>query len=144
MAAASAVVTVPLPRAMTTRTGVWFGSWNGVASRAADKLGLLAGSWSVLFSLMTLASDGRSKVASMVAATQAETMAQRNRTANRPVAAKNVCIMAKSPQCRHRSRAPGLAAGGAPGYWPSGDRAATKVDDPIDSGRLSGRVPCRL
>ncbi len=100
MAAASAVVTVPLPRAMTTRTGVWFGSWNGVASRAADRLGLLAGSWSVLFSLMTLASDGRSRVARTVAATQAATTAQRNRTANRPVAVKNLCIMARSPRCR--------------------------------------------
>ena len=100
MAAASAVVTVPLPRAMTTRTGVWSGSWNGAASRAADRAGLPAGSWSVLFSLMTLASDGRSRVARTAAATQAATMAQRNRTANRPAAAKNMCIMAKSPRCR--------------------------------------------
>jgi len=33
MAAMSAGLTVPLLRAMTTRTGVWFGSWNGAASR---------------------------------------------------------------------------------------------------------------
>src|SRR5262249_36627781 len=90
-------VTVPLSRAMTTRTGVWFGSWNGAASRAADRLGLLAGSWSTLFSLMTLPSDGRSRLARTAAATQTATTAQRNRTANRPVAAKNLC-MTRSPQ----------------------------------------------
>src|SRR5689334_23284024 len=90
MAVMSAGLTVPLSRAMTTRTGVWFGSWNGAASRAAARLGLLVGSRSVLFSLMTLASDGRSRLARMVAATQAATTGQRNRTANRPVAAKNI------------------------------------------------------
>src|SRR5690242_14238646 len=93
MAVMSAGVTVPLPRAMTTRTGVWSGLRNGAASRAADRLGLLAGSRSVLFSLTTLASDGRSTTARTVAATQAATTAQRNWTANRPVAAKNLCIM---------------------------------------------------
>src|SRR5690348_17604196 len=98
MAVMSAGLTVPLSRAMTTRTGVWFGSWNGAASRAAARLGLLVGSRSVLFSLMTLASDGRSRLARMVAATQAATTGQRNRTANRPVAAKNMCIMARSPR----------------------------------------------
>ena len=30
------------------------------------------------------------------------------------------------------------------GYWPSGDRRATKVGDPIDFGRLFSRVPRRL
>src|SRR6185437_754166 len=97
-AVTSALVTVPPPRAMTTSTGVWFGSWNGAASRAAARLGLLAGSWSVLFSLTTLPSDGRSRLARMAAATQAATRAQRNRTANRPVAAKNMCVMARSPR----------------------------------------------
>src|SRR5258708_19164317 len=97
MAVMSALVTVPPPRAMTTRTGVWFGSWNGVASRAADRLGLLAGRWSVLFSLMTVASEGRSRMARTVAAAEAATTAQRNRTANRRVAAKKLG-MARSPQ----------------------------------------------
>src|SRR5689334_9042739 len=93
MAVMSAVVTVPLPRATTTSTGVWSVPRNGAASRAADRLGLLAGSRSVLLSLVTLASDGRSRAARTVAATQTATMTQRNRTANRPVAAKNLCIM---------------------------------------------------
>ena len=47
--------------------------------------------------LATLVSDGKNKLARTAAATQATTMAQRKRTANRPVAAKNPC-MAKSPQ----------------------------------------------
>src|SRR5215469_9571336 len=96
MAVLSAAVTVPLSRATTTKTGVWFRPWNGVASWAACRLGLLAGSRSVLFCWATLASDGRNRLARTVAVTQAATMAQRNRTANRPVAAKNLC-MAKSP-----------------------------------------------
>ena len=96
MAVMSTAVTGPLPRAITTETGVWFGPWNGVASRAACRLGLLAGSRSVLFCLATLASDGKNRLARTVAATQAATTAQRNRTTNRPVAAKNLC-MAESP-----------------------------------------------
>src|SRR5215469_17058707 len=114
----SAVVTVPLPRAMTTRTGVWFGFWNGAASRAAYRLGLLAGSASVLLSLLTLASDGRNKVARTAATTQAATTAQRNRTANRPVAAKKLCIMAESPRCRLLITSTRLAARGVADYWP--------------------------
>src|SRR5262252_7892504 len=82
---------------MTTETGVWFGPWNGTASRAACRLGLPAGSELVLLCLATLASDGKNKLARTAAATQAATMAQRKRTANRPVAAKKLC-MAKSPR----------------------------------------------
>src|SRR6516162_72749 len=77
---------------MTTETGVWFGPWNGTASRAASRLGLPAGRELVLLCLATLASDGKNKLARTAAATQAATMAQRKRTANRPVAAKNLCM----------------------------------------------------
>jgi hypothetical protein len=76
---------------MTTGTGVWFTPWNGAASLAACKLGLLAGNMPVLFCLATLASAGKNTLAKTAAATQAATTAQRNRTANLPVAAKNLC-----------------------------------------------------
>jgi len=90
MAVTSAVVTVPLLRAMTTGTGVSFRPWNGAASRAACRLGLLAGRRLLLFCWATLVSDGKNRLAATAAATQATTTAQRKRTANRPVAAKNL------------------------------------------------------
>ena len=46
----------------------------------------------VLLCLATLVSDGKNRLARTVVATQATTMAQRKRTANRPVAAKNLCM----------------------------------------------------
>ena len=55
--AAAAAVTGPLPRATTTKTGLWLGPWNGVASWAACRLGLPTGSISVLFCWATLVSD---------------------------------------------------------------------------------------
>src|SRR5262249_62229377 len=90
MAAVSAVVSVPLPRAMTTGTGVWFTPWNGVASRAACRLGLPAGRELALSCLATLASDRRNRLASTVAVRQVTTTAQRKRTADPPVAAENL------------------------------------------------------
>src|SRR5690349_5916022 len=104
MAAVSAAVSGPAPRAMTTGTGVWFTPWNGAASRAARRLGLLAGRELVLFCLATLSSDGRNRLVSTAAATQATTMTQRKRTANRPVAAKKV-------DTRNSSLAGGTSAG---------------------------------
>src|SRR6516162_7394928 len=101
MAAVSAVVSVPLLRAMTTGTGVWFTPWNGVASRAACRLGLLAGRELVLLCLATLVSEGKNRLARTAAATQATTIAHRKRTANRPVAAKNLCMV----------KLPGLSGG---------------------------------
>lgn len=102
----SAAVIGPRSRAMTTRTGVSFTPWNGVASRAAWRLGLPAGRELALFCLATLASEGRNKVARTAATTQAATIGQRKRTANRPVAAKNLC-MGISP----------CGCGGAGGRW---------------------------
>src|SRR5450755_3035521 len=90
MAATSAVVTVPLLRAMTTSAGVSFGPWNGVASRAASMLGLLAGRRLLLFCWATLVSDGKNKLAATAAATPAATTAQRKRTDNRAVASKTL------------------------------------------------------
>src|SRR6516162_3835324 len=120
MAVVSAAVTGPLPRATTTKTGLWFGPWNGVASWAACRLGLLAGSRSVLFCWAMLVSDGKNRLARTVAATQAATMAQRNRTANRPVAAKNLC-MAESPGLS------GGTSGIARGSVPSGLITGTRI-----------------
>ena len=80
-----------LSRAMTTGTGVWLIPWKLLASRAACMLGLLAGRKLVLVSLATLPSDGKNRWARIAAATHATTISRRNRTANRPVAAKNLC-----------------------------------------------------
>src|SRR6266516_1528357 len=91
MAVLSVTLSVPLLRAMTTGIGVWSTPWKGVASRAACRLGLLAGRSPVLRALETLDSDGKNRVARMVAASQATTTTQRKRTANRPVTAKNLC-----------------------------------------------------
>ena len=44
-----------------------------------------------LTAMLSLVSDGKNRLARTAAATQATTMTQRKRTANRPVAAKNVC-----------------------------------------------------
>src|SRR6516165_1418102 len=99
IAARSAAVSVPLLRAITTGTGVWLTPWNGAASRAARRFGLLAGSELVLLCLATLASDGRYRLARTAAAAQATTMTQRKRTANRPAAAKNSGTR-NSPYCQ--------------------------------------------
>jgi hypothetical protein len=72
---------------MMTGTGVWSTPWKGAAIRAACRLGLLAGSRLALSCLATLVSDGRNRLARTAAASQAATTIQRNRTANRPVAA---------------------------------------------------------
>ncbi len=86
-ARSAAVSAPPEARATTTGTGVWSIPWNGAAIRAACRLGLLAGRNPVLSCLATLVRDGRNTVARTAAATQATTMTQRNRTANRPRAA---------------------------------------------------------
>ncbi len=78
------------PRAITTGTGVWSTPWKGAASRAACMLGLLAGRKLASLALATLASDGKKCWASTAAAIQAATTTQRKRTANRPMAAKNL------------------------------------------------------
>src|ERR1017187_8427630 len=104
MAATSAVVTVPLLRAMTTGTGVSFRPWNGVASRAACRLGLLAGRRLLLFCWATLVSDGRNRLATTAAATQATTTAQRKRPAKRSVAAKDL----STPNLPISQAAPGV------------------------------------
>lgn len=57
-----------------------------MASRAACRLGLLAGRRLLLFCWATLVSDGKNRLATTAAATQATTTAQRKRTAKRPVA----------------------------------------------------------
>src|SRR5262249_18517184 len=85
----SAAVSVAWVGAMTTGTGVWPGRWNGIASCPAWALGLPAGSRLALLALATLVREGKKWPASTVAAIQATTTAQRKRTANRPVAAKN-------------------------------------------------------
>src|SRR5215472_5111791 len=121
---------------MTTETGVWFGPWNGTASRAASRLGLPAGRELVLLCLATLASDGRNTLARTAAATQAATMAQRKRTANRPVAAKNRC-KAKSPRVvgRHR-RGCQLRVAAGPAALRAGHPRAAADCDGIARGRL--------
>jgi hypothetical protein len=79
-----------------------------VVSRAASMLGLLAGRRLLLFCWATLVSDGKNRLATTAAATQAATTAQRKRTANRPVAAKNLG-MRNLPVSQ---AAPGLVPGG--------------------------------
>ncbi len=88
----SAAVSLPLVRAMMTGTGVCPGRWNGMASRAACVLGVPAGRRLALLALATLVNDGNNRPARTVAAIQAPTIAQRKRTANRPVAVKNRAI----------------------------------------------------
>ncbi len=90
MAVMSPAVRVPPPRAMTTGRAVWFSPSNGVASRAACRLWLLAGKKLVLSCLAALVSDGKKCWAKIVAATQATTTTQRKRTENRPIAANNL------------------------------------------------------
>ena len=88
--ASSAPVSVPPDRAATTVTAVSEASCSGEASWAACSLGALAGRNEVLSLCVTLDSDGSSAIAAATPATQASTMAQRKRTASRPVAAKKV------------------------------------------------------
>src|SRR5207302_5953064 len=83
-------VSGPAGAAATTVTAVSEAPCNGEASWAARWLGALAGRNEVLSLCVTLDSDGSSTMAAAAAATQASTMAQRNRTASRPVAAKKV------------------------------------------------------
>src|SRR5215475_10428678 len=137
-AVTSAVVSLPPLRTITTGTGDSFGSWNGVASRAACRLGLLAGRELVLLCRATLVSDGKNRLARTVAATQATTMAQRKRTANRPVEAKNLCT--RIP----RSSA-GLGAGRwwqRCGWWCSlgGRWRGAEPDDLVTAQRLQERL----
>src|SRR5215475_11806320 len=144
-AVTSAVVSLPPLRTTTTGTGDSFGSWNGVASWAACRLGLLAGRELVLLCLATLASDGKNRLARTVAATQATTMAQRKRTANRPVAAKNLCMRispwsAESPRAR-------LALGACQrrqgcGWWrsPGGRWRRAEPDDLVTAQCLQERL----
>ena len=71
-------------------TAVSEASCSGEASWAACSLGALAGRNEVLSLCVTLDSDGSSAIAAAAPATQASTIAQRKRTASRPVAAKKV------------------------------------------------------
>ncbi len=84
----SAEVSVPLPTAAITGTGIRLAPPNGAARFAACSLGALAGRKSLLLPWVTLASDGSALGMTNAAASQAMTITQRNQTENRPIALK--------------------------------------------------------
>ena len=71
-------------------TAVSEAACSGEASWLARSLGALAGRNEVLSLCVTLDSDGSSTMAASAPTSQAARIAHRNRTANRPTAAKNV------------------------------------------------------
>ena len=129
--ASSGPVSAPLDRAATTVTAVSAAPCSGEASWAACSLGALAGRNEVLSLCVTLDSDGSSAMAAAAPAAQASTMAQRKRTASRPVAAKKVPTKAI------------VAGRGAAPLDPGERKVASWLirTEPLPSGRRRARFP---